>query len=92
MPISQVEYQGADWQAHKVTVCLSEDPRVLQLIEAISCDNRTEVKNFASIPAILNGRVASYNPTGQSRSLCKKWSPLHECARVANLHLPKNDP
>ncbi|GAX11856.1 hypothetical protein FisN_20Lh087 [Fistulifera solaris] len=84
-----VEHQREDWKAHKATVCLSEDPRVLQLIEAISCDNRAVVKKLASIPAVLNGRVASYNPTGQPRSLLKKWSPLHECARVANLTVLK---
>ncbi|GAX23881.1 hypothetical protein FisN_20Hh087 [Fistulifera solaris] len=84
-----VEHQRQDWKSHKASVCLSEDPRVLQLIEAISCDNKAVVKKLASIPAVLNGRVSSYNPTGQPRSLRKKWSPLHECTRVANLTVLK---
>ncbi|GAX23880.1 hypothetical protein FisN_20Hh086 [Fistulifera solaris] len=79
-----VEHQRQDWKEHKATVCLAEDPRVLQLVEAITNNNRAVVEELASIPAVLNGKVASYTPN--ERTL-QKWAPLHECVRSANLDL-----
>ncbi|GAX11857.1 hypothetical protein FisN_20Lh086 [Fistulifera solaris] len=79
-----VEHQRQDWKEHKANVCLVEDPRVLQLVEAITNNNRAVVEELASVPTVLNGKVASYNPSGRP---LRKWAPLHECVRAENLDL-----